>query len=522
MSVVYGNLKDMNIPVFTMVILALLIGGVVGALVMRIIMRAKLRADELSAEADRSQEIGELRENAQNAKSEQYRAQSEAAQARQELAQLRLEVTTAHKDKAEASQQVAEAHAAAQQARAEKAQVEAKLSAAIAQRDSAIERAEQLNKDRESLVLQFKNLSIEALEKQSKQADETAAKRLEATKEAMAPVQQRLLELNARINEVEKARSEQTAALREQVQAVTTTSENLRRETNALSTALRKPQVRGQWGELQLKRVVEIAGMVDHVSFLTQASDVTSSDTRVRPDMKVMMGEDKYIFVDSKVPLAAYLDALELTDEAERAARMRQFGEHVKTHIDQLSSKKYWTVDSHSPEFVVLFLPSEALAAEAYAQRPDLLEYANAKNVVLASPTTLIGLLRSISYGWKQASLAESSAKLFEIGRELYERLATMGDNFNKLGRALQTSVTSYNQALGSLESRVLVSARRFRDFQISDKELAELKAVEHSTRPVAAPELMAAAASGDQESAAITEGEVIDAGPEALLPAPQ
>lgn len=496
----------MDSLVYVLLLLALLTGLLIGAVVTRLVMRSNARADEASDGAERAQELSDLREQAQNAKTEQYRAQSEAAQARQELAGLRAEVTSAERDKAEARQQIAEALAA-------KAEAEAKLAAAIAQRDSAIKQAEEVIRDRETLVLQFKNLSTEALDKQTKKADETAAQRLEATKEVMAPVHERLQELNARISEVEKARFEQTAALREQVQTVVQTSENLRRETSALSTALRKPQVRGQWGELQLKRVVEISGMVDHVNFLTQTSDVTSSDARVRPDLKVFMGDDKYIYVDSKVPLAAYLDAMETTDEAERAARLRQFGENVKTHVDQLSSKKYWTVNSHSPEFVVLFLPSEALAAEAFAQRPDLMEYATGKNIVLASPTTLIGLLRSIAYGWKQASLAESSAKLFEIGRELYERLATMGDNFNKLGRALQSSVTSYNQTLGSLESRVLVSARRFRDFQISDKELAELKAIEHTSRPLAAPELLAHAAS-PAERLAIEEAEITEVTP--------
>ncbi|MGI5952669.1 MAG: DNA recombination protein RmuC, partial [Brooklawnia sp.] len=306
--------------------------------------------------------------------------------------------------------------------------------------------------------------------------------------------------LNTRLGDVARDRAAMSAQLGEQVRTVQTTGETLRREANALSTALRRPQVRGAWGELQLKRVVEIAGMVEYCDFYQQASGTTSADKRIRPDMKVMLGEGKFVFVDAKVPLAAFLDAHETDDPAERADRLRQFAENVRGHIDALSGKEYWKADTGSPEFVVLFIPSEALAAEALSQRPDLHEYAAARNIILATPTTLIGLLRSVAYGWKQAALADSAAEVLALGRELYDRLVTMGAGFHKLGRALQSSVNHYNATVGSLEARVLVTARRFRDLKVTEAELSPPAGVEKSPRMLTAAELLADAQDAERE----------------------
>lgn len=349
-------------------------------------------------------------------------------------------------------------------------------------------RARQLLADRQTMANSFKALSAEALNSATDSVDKTAAHRLAETNAALAPVKETLAALHNQLTDVSIQREKLGAQLSEQVRTVAQSSENLRRETQALSTVLRKPQVRGHWGELQLRRVVELAGMVNHVDFYEQAT-AAGQQGRIRPDMKVMLGADRFIFVDSKVPLTSYLDAEIASDENQRAALLNQFGENVKAHVNQLGSKNYWQSSAQSPEFVVLFLPSESLAAQALNQKPDLIEYAAAKNVVLACPTTLIGLLRAVSYGWKQAALADNAQQIFAYGRELYERLITLSDHFNKLGRALNTSVQSYNQAVGSLESRVLVTARRFQDMGLTDKQLDEPTFVEVSTRNVASDE---------------------------------
>lgn len=332
-------------------------------------------------------------------------------------------------------------------------------------------RAKQLVQDRESMVNSFKALSAQALAEATESVDKTASNRLAETNAALAPVKETLAALHNQLSDISVQREKLGAQLSEQVRTVAQSSENLRRETNALSTVLRKPQVRGHWGELQLRRVVELAGMVNHVDFYEQATG-QNEQGQIRPDMKVMLGADRFIYVDSKAPLTSYLDAELTDDEDERALLLNQFGENVKAHVSQLGNKNYWQASSNSPEFVVLFLPSESLAAQALDQKPDLIEYAASKNVVLACPTTLIGLLRAVSYGWKQAALAENAQQIFEYGRELYDRLGVLSEHFNKLGRALTTSVASYNQAIGSLESRVLVTARKFQDMKLADNPL--------------------------------------------------
>jgi DNA recombination protein RmuC len=206
--------------------------------------------------------------------------------------------------------------------------------------------------------------------------------------------------------------------------------------------------------------------------------------------MRVHLAEGKYVFVDSKVPLSAFLDAAETEDEQQRAAHMVSFARHVRTHVDQLSGKKYWK-SGESPEFVVLFLPSEAFFVAALEQMPDLYEYAVQRDVVLATPTTLIGMLRAVAYGWKQAALAETAAEVFRVGRELHDRLGQMGNRFDKLGRALRTSVNAYNETIATVEGRVLVQARRFKELKVTEKELDGLTSIDEPVRQIQAPELV-------------------------------
>ncbi|WP_233493997.1 DNA recombination protein RmuC [Desertihabitans brevis] len=466
---------------------ALLAGLVVGLLL-------GLSATVLLSRSRREVGRAEQEAEAQRAGAEVERARAEADRARGEAAVARGELAEARAGAADAGRRVAEARAEVQAALAEASEATALLSAARAERDAALQRARELAADREALANQFKVLSAETLEKQGQQADAQAEQRLRATEALLAPVRDSLKAVNERLSEVEKERVRLATDLRNQVQAVQLTGESLRRETSALATALRKPQVRGAWGEMQLKRVAEVAGMVEHCDFTAQHT-TTSDDKTVRPDMRVDLSDGKCVFVDSKVPLTAFLDAHETDDAREREAAMGRFAHNVRTHVDQLAQKRYWAAEEGTPEFVVLFMPSEALAAEAFQVLPDLHDYAAARDVVLATPTTLIAMLRAVAYGWKQAKLAESAADVLRLGRELHNRLGTLGSHFDRVGRGLRTAVNAYNQSIGTLETRVMVSARRFRDLNVTDADLDAVTPVEEPVRSIVDAELVEDAA---------------------------
>jgi len=417
------------------------------------------------------------------------RRNTDLAKADAHLAQTRTEAANARTEASQWRGDIAEVKAEASAAQAEAATVGAHVAKAVAERDAAVDRARELAGDREEMLLRFKVLSSETIERQSVLADAQAQARLRATEHLMAPVKESLDKFNSRLTDVEKERVQMTTELRAQVQAVQHTGELLRRETTTLVTALRKPQIRGSWGETQLKRVAEIAGMMERCDFDLQYT-VKTDDRTVRPDMRVNLAEGKHIFVDSKVPLSAFLDASETEDERLKAELLVKYARNVKAHVDQLSSKQYWKA-AETPEFVVLFLPNEIFFATALDQIPDLYEYAGHRDVVLATPTTLIGMLRAVAYGWKQAALAESAAEVFKLGRELHERLGLMGNRFDKLGRALRTSVNAYNETIATVEGTVLVGARRFRDLKVSEKELAALTSVDEPVRQIQAPELV-------------------------------
>lgn len=479
------------------VVLALVIGVAVGAVGMWWWLRqASGAADGAAAERLRA-DVAQARSDADRARAEAAQARAETSETATTVAQAQVRVQEAKAETALARQEIAEARAdahaeaaLASQARAQVAGLEARVVAAVAQRDAAMARATEIAADRDVVVKEFKLLSGQALDEQGKRADVTAEQRLKATEQLMAPIKESLAAFNARLGEVEKARIEMSTELAGQVRAVQHTGEQLRRETHALSTALRKPQVRGAWGELQLKRVAELAGMLEHCDFVQQETTSTSEDRVIRPDLKVTLSEGKFIYVDSKVPLSAFLDAQETEDAHERERCLGLFARNVKSHVDALSSKHYWKADPGTPEFVVMFVPNEALGFEALRLIPDLHEYASTRDIIVATPTTLIALLRAVAYGWKQAQLAASAAQVAQLGRELYERLGSMGHNVDKLGRALGSAVKAYNNTVGSLEARVLVSARRFRDLNVTQADLAAPVTVEEPLRSIAATEL--------------------------------
>jgi DNA recombination protein RmuC len=307
--------------------------------------------------------------------------------------------------------------------------------------------------------------------------------------------------LHDRMRDLEHQRVSWQSTLHQQVDEVRHSTDSLRRETSALATALRKPHVRGQWGELHLRRTIELAGMVERCDFDQQVSlsgNGQDGEIRLRPDVVIRLAGGKSIVVDAKVPLAAYLDALDADGDAAEQA-LQHHARQVRTHIDQLSSKAYWRAlvqsGDQSPEFVVLFLPAESFLSAAFDADSDLLEYASSRNVVLATPTTLIALLRTVAHGWTTETLAERTREIHQLGRDLYSRLGTVGRHLDKLGRSLKTSVESYNSAVGSLESRVLVTARHFSDVADLNDELTAPRPVDEAPRPLTAIELLDAVA---------------------------
>ncbi|MET1061139.1 MAG: DNA recombination protein RmuC [Nocardioides sp.] len=270
----------------------------------------------------------------------------------------------------------------------------------------------------------------------------------------------------------------------EQVAAMRHTTDTLRRETQSLSTALRKPQVRGRWGEMHLRRAVELAGLVDRCDFTEQAQ---LDGGALRPDLVVRLAGDKSVVVDAKVPLDAFLDATGTDDDDVRTDHLERHARQLRTHVDQLSAKRYWRALPESPEFVVLFVPGEAFLSAALEADRGLLEHAAQRRVIVATPTTLIALLRTVAHGWSHEALADQAREIHRLGRELHERLARMSGHLDQVGRSLNATVGHYNQAVGSLESRVLVSARKFAEMGVTDDELPAPRQVETTGRSVGA-----------------------------------
>ena len=371
------------------------------------------------------------------------------------------------------------------------------------ERASAGEKLALLEEAQDSFTTTMKALAADALATSNKSFLEIANAQLDQRKQAVehlvTPIKESLAKVDGRLQELEVARTRAYSDLTAQVRALADTQKELRTETGNLVTALRSPVVRGRWGEMQLRRVVEMAGMLPHCDFVEQATVSSADGGRLRPDLVVRLPGGKQVVVDAKAPLQAYLDALEAKDEDVRRARLADHARQIRDHIAKLSAKSYWGQFDSTPEFVVLFIPGETFFSAALEQDPSLIEEGVHQQVILATPTTLIALLRAVAYGWRQETIAESAKAISELGRELYSRLGTLTDHFAKVGRGLETAVRSYNEAVGSLETRVLPSARRFKEHGVSPTaELAALPAVERGVRPVTAPELPAGDSTAD------------------------
>jgi DNA recombination protein RmuC len=362
------------------------------------------------------------------------------------------------------------------------------------ERSAAVEKIALLERAKVDLTDTFKALSSEAmqasverLEAYARRSDE---QRQEAIEHVVRPIRESLDKVDGQIQHLERARSHAYGALVQQVRSLAETQERLRAETGNLVTALRAPSVRGRWGEIQLRRVVEMAGMLSHCDFVEQTT-ATVDDRRLRPDLLVKLPGGKNIVVDAKVPLQAYLEAVEADDEEVRDARLADHARQIRQHIQKLSLKSYWEQFQPSPEFVVLFIPGEAFYSAALQHDPGLIEEAIGQRVLVATPTTLIGVLKAVAYGWQQETVAQSAREVSELGRELYARLATVGEHVGALGRRLDSAVAAYNATIGSLERRVLPAARRLADHGAGGpKEIAALDPVDRVAQRPQAPEL--------------------------------
>jgi DNA recombination protein RmuC len=331
----------------------------------------------------------------------------------------------------------------------------------------------------------FLRLARESLGRDQAVAQSVLKERETAIAQLVEPIRAALQKTEAQVESLERERRDAFSTLRTQIETLANGQTLLQRETRNLVTALRRPEVRGRWGELTLRRLVELAGMSEHCDF-TEQLNVTSDEGSLRPDLVVHMPESRNLVVDVKAPLDAYLEALEAMTDESRQLALKRHGQQVETRVRQLSSKSYWTQFEHSPEFVVMFLPGDQFLSAALAERPDLLETALKQNVILATPSTLIALLKTVAYGWRQAAVAENAALIRGLGQELYKRLGNFTAHLGKVGQRLGAAIEAYNSAVGSLERQVMPQARRFPELGVTpDAPLAQLEQIDLFPRKV-------------------------------------
>ena len=375
-----------------------------------------------------------------------------------------------------------------------------------AERQGSAEKLALLTQAESKLREAFSSLSAEALRQNNRSFLELAQTKLgelqqaasfdmerrrKAVDDLVRPIQEALARVDGKLHEVEKERVASYAGLLEQVSAMARAQQALQVETGNLVKALRAPQVRGRWGEIQLRRVVEMAGMLGYCDFQEQAT-VAADGGWLRPDLVVRLPGGKTVVVDAKAPMAAYLDAVDgAMEDGAREGLLRDHARQVRDHIVALGSKAYWSQFQPAPDFVVMFLPGETFFSAACQHDPSLIEFGVSQQVIPASPTTLISLLRAIAYGWRQEQIARNAQEISELGRQLHERIGTLAGHFDDLRRGLDRAVESYNKAVGSLETRVLTSARRFKELGVTQDDLPELGGMDLTTRGLSAPELV-------------------------------
>ncbi|HET7675471.1 MAG TPA: DNA recombination protein RmuC [Gammaproteobacteria bacterium] len=328
-------------------------------------------------------------------------------------------------------------------------------------------------------------LAKENLGSQQVEARAELEKRQQAINELVKPINEALKKTEQQIQEIEKERRQAFGSLSEQLRQVAETQQSLHAETHNLVSALRRPEVRGQWGEMSLRRLAELAGMIDHCDFYEQESR-DSGEGRLRPDMIVRMPDARELIIDAKTPLDAYLSAIEAASDDERKRFLRHHASKVRERMRELASKAYWEQFKHSPDFVVLYIPGDQFLAAALEQDPALLEDAFSNKVILATPTSVIALLRAVAFGWRQQSVAENAENIRKLGEDIYKRVTVFVEHLNKLGRSLGQSIAHYNKAVGSLERQVLPAARRFPEMGVNaKKELESIETIDETARMI-------------------------------------
>lgn len=374
-----------------------------------------------------------------------------------------------------------------------------------AERRSAAEKLALLGQARDALKESFAAVSADLLAQNNQRFLELAKEKLgefqttatgdlDARRKALAelvqPLRDSLTKVDARLQDVDRERATSHAVLGEQLRSLMHAQVALQSETGRLARALRSPNVRGQWGELQLRRVLEAAGMLEGSHFEIKET-VHGEEGRLTPDVIVRLPGGRNVVVDAKVPLTAYLDAVECDDDSQREVKLRDHARQLKDHIVRLGNKAYWAHFQPAPDIVVMFVPGEALLSAALQHDTSLLEFSMNRGVMLASPLTLMALLRAIAYGWQQEKIARSALEISELGRQLYDRIARLAEHFEGVGKSLAKAVTSYNSAVGTLETRVLVTARRLKDKGVMTAEdLPDLETIDQAPRPLGAPQL--------------------------------
>jgi DNA recombination protein RmuC len=459
-----------------LIVLTLLVGFLLGALPIWLIFRGKLRYEYNRARAETEGERATLTE----------RLAGKDRQAQELRESLEREIAKSDQVKAESSSNLAKLSS---------------LQTLLAEeRKASQEKLGLLDDAQRKLADAFKALSADALKSNNQSflqlarenlqtIQETAKGDLEIRKSAIdalvRPLKESLDKVDGRIVELEKARAGAYSELREQVKTLAMSHLQLQSETGNLVKALRTPHIRGRWGEIQLKRVVELAGMLEYCDFVEQET-VTTEDGRIRPDLIVRLPGNRTIVVDAKVPFDAFYESISTSDEEVRCARLKDHARLVRTHIGALSKKSYWESVQPTPEFVLLFLPGETFYSAALENDPKLIEDGVGLGVIIATPTTLIALLKAVSYGWRQEQMATNAHEVSKLAKDLYDRLRTFTNYFADIGRGLERALDSYNKGVGSLEARVLVTARKFKELgAVAGEEIETLEPIDKTTRPL-------------------------------------